>query len=515
MSYYLGVDFGTEGVRAALFDAEGSLCAMESEGYPTYYPKAGWVEQKPEEWWKAFIKVMRRLVEAMDVPPEEIAGMACDTTSCTVLLLDSGLSPIRNALIWMDVRASSQAHRIAGSGSSALKYNGYGSVSAEWMPSKLLWLKENEPELYGKATYACAFQDWVNYRLTGEWAGSINNVTVRWYYDSSSGGWPTGFYERIGLSDAISKFPARILRLGETVGRLIPSVSRQTGLPEGLAVVQGGADAYIGMLGLGAVRPGRVAFITGSSHLLLGHTMSGFHRKGIFGAFPDSVVPGMWVVEGGQISTGSILKWFKEQFIGCTIVKEAERQGLGLYDYMNRCAERIRPGSEGLVLLDYWQGNRNPVTDSRARGAVWGLSLRHTPAHIYRAIMEGVAYGTEHIMRVFREAGYQPEELVACGGATKSSLWMQIHSDVLGMPIHLTVEQNAPLLGDAILAACGTGCYSGIEEAVKGMVKKGSCFEPDKENTERYRYYVDRYIDTYTQLKELMWETVGHEEGSE
>ena len=126
----------------------------------------------------------------------------------------------------------------------------------------------------------------------------------------------------------------------------------------------------MGMLGLGAVRPGRVAFITGSSHLLLGHAAKGFHASGIFGAFPDAVLPGMWVVEGGQISTGSILKWFKEQFIGCGMVREAAERGLSLYEYLNERAAAIRPGSEGLVILDYWQGNRNPLTDSKARGMI-------------------------------------------------------------------------------------------------------------------------------------------------
>jgi len=511
MSYYLGVDFGTEGVRAALFDIEGRLFAMESEGYPTSYPKAGWVEQDPADWWKSFIAVIRKLIDRSGVRGEEIAGMACDTTSCTVLVLNNAFSPLRNALVWMDVRSSSQAERIAGSCANALKYNGYGNVSAEWMPSKLLWIKENEPEIYREAVYACEFQDWINYRLTGQWTGSINNVTIRWYYDLPNGGWPADFYEEIGLGDALKKFPRRILRLGEMVGAVSSAVARETGLPDKLPVVQGGVDAYMGMLGLGAVRPGRVAFITGSSHLLLGHTAEEFHKRGVFGAFPDAVIPGMWVVEAGQISTGSILKWFKEQFTGCGIVREADRRGLSIYDYINQCAECIRPGSEGLVVLDYWQGNRNPLTDSRARGAIWGLSLRHTPAHVYRAIMEGVAYGTEHIMRVFKEAGYSPQELVACGGATKSPLWMQIHSDVLGMPIRLTEEQNAPLLGDAILAAYGTGMYKSIEEGADSMVRIKKHIQPDLSNHERYRYYVGCYIDTYPQMRDLMWDLVEHE----
>ena len=511
MNLYLGVDFGTEGVRTALFDEEGKLHAMESEGYPTYYPRAGWVEQNPDDWWNAFLKATHRLVKRSANKSKDISGMACDTTSCTVLLLDRMFRPLGNALIWMDVRASRQAERIARSNAAALKYNGHGSVSAEWMPSKLLWLKEQQPDLYKASVHACEFQDYVNRRITGEWTGSLNNVTIRWYYDSTEGGWPVDFYRRIGLEDAIDRFPSPVLAPGEVIGTITREVAEATGLPPGLTVVQGGVDAYMGMLGLGAVRPGRVAFITGSSHLLLGPAEKGFHHKGVFGAFPDAVLPGMWVLEGGQISTGSILKWFKDRFTGYDIVREARKKSVSVYDYLNTLAGEIRPGSEGLIVLDYWQGNRNPLTDSRARGTVWGLSLRHTPAHVYRGIMEGVAYGTAHIMRTFHDAGYTPETLVACGGATKSRLWMQIHCDVLGMPIHLTQEQDAPLLGDAILAAHAVGGSGSIQDTTERMVKTIAGYEPDLARHEAYGYYVDRYIDTYDRMKELMWDMAAHE----
>jgi ribulose kinase len=259
------------------------------------------------------------------------------------------------------------------------------------------------------------------------------------------------------------------------------------------------------------VKPGRLAFITGSSHLVLGHTDRGFHKEGIFGAFPDCVMPGLSVVEGAQISSGSVLKWFRDNFMSREHVEKALGAGLSLYEYLNTLAESIQIGSEGLILLNYWQGNRNPLVDSQARGVIWGLSLKHGPAHVYRAIMEGVSYGTEHIMRYFREAGFVPREIYACGGATKSDLWMQIQSDVLGIPIYLTEEPNAPLLGDAILASYGAGLYTGIEEAAGAMVRTRKKVEPDLAKTETYRYYVDRYIDTYPALKGLMHDMLKHE----
>jgi FGGY-family pentulose kinase len=509
--HFLAIDFGTESVRGALFNETGEMVYTAVNGYETVFPEPGWAEQRPSEWWECFLQVVRDIMDNSGVEKETILSMAVDTTSCTVLALDKDFVPLRNAIIWMDVRAFDQANRIAGSGMDALKYNGFGSVSAEWMPCKALWLKENEPQVYKNARYICGFEDWINYRLTGEYTGSINNVTIRWYYDSRSGGWPSDFYEKIGLGDIIERFPKNILELGRPIGKLKPELATVTGLSENTIVVEGGADAYIGVLGLGAVKPGRLAYITGSSHLMIGHTEEGISRKGIFGAFPDCIIPGLYVVEGAQISTGSVLKWFKDQFINRVHEDKAKQKGLSLYDYLNNLAKDIKPGSEGLILLNYWQGNRNPWTDSQARGVIWGLSLKHTPVHVYRAIMEGVAFGTEHIMRHFKEAGFVPDEVYACGGPTQSELWMQIESDVLGIPICLTREPNAPLLGDAVLASYGAGVYNSIEEAALKMVKIKKRIEPDLEKKEMYKYYADKYIATYPLLKDLMHELLEHE----
>lgn len=509
--FFLAVDFGTESVRGAVFDLDGKIVCTEAAAYKTYFPHAGWAEQKPDEWWRAFLSVAQKIVANSAVEAQEIVSLTIDTTCCTVLALDNSFAPLRDALLWMDVRSFQQADRIAASGADALKYNGFGSVSAEWMPCKALWLKENEAEVYNKAAYICEFQDWINHRLTGRYVGSINNVTVRWYYDIDCGGWPVDFYEKIGLGEVLARFPQDILQLGDKIGKIRPEIARECGLSGNTLVVQGGADAYIGAVGLGAVKPGRLAFITGSSHLMIGHTQSEFHKKGIFGAFPNAIMPHLYVVEGAQISTGSILKWYKDSFINRDFEDEAEKRGLSLYNHLSDLATRLKIGSEGLILLNYWQGNRNPLVDSQVRGVIWGLSLKHTPVHIYRSIMEAVSYGTEHIMRYFKEAGFEPEELYACGGATESDLWMQMQSDVLGVPINLTEEPNAPLLGDAILAAYGADIFATIEEAVDRIVKIKKKVEPDAEKTEQYRYYVDQYIATYPRLKDMMHDMLQHE----
>lgn len=507
--YVIGIDGGTESIRIGLFDLQGNLLLSRSSAYQTYYPQSGWAEQYPEAWWDALKEAMAELLGDADVDTHEIKALAADTTSCTVVFLDQDMKPLRNALLWMDVRAAKEAHFIAASGHSALKYNGYGNVSAEWMPCKALWVKRNEPDIYSRAAVVCEYQDFINYRLTGQKTASINNASVRWYYDDENGGFPASFYQAIELGDLLEKFPSKVLDMDQPVGRLTPEAASQLGLKEGTIVAEGGVDAFVGMVGLNVIEPGRLAFITGSSHLLLGMASKPFHAKGIFGTYPNGVLRGQYTVEGGQISTGSILKWFKAHFLKGHAM-EAEGLNKGLYQIMDEKAQEVPVGSEGLIVLDSFQGNRTPLVDPNLRGAIWGLSLRHRPEHVFRAILEGIAYGTEFIFRQFKEAGYETKEIYACGGPTRSRLWMQIHADVSGVPITIPKVQDAPLLGSAILASVASGLYPKVKDAAENMVTISTSVEPDKANHEAYRFYVDRYIETYTQMSELMHQMTDH-----
>jgi FGGY-family pentulose kinase len=504
--YVIGIDGGTESIRVGLFDLRGNLLLAKSSPYETRHPHSGWAEQDPEAWWGSLKEAMSALLGETRVSPNAIKGIGTDTTCCTVVFLDPNMMPLRKALLWMDVRAAKEARFIAESGHPALKYNGYGNVSAEWMPCKALWVKRNEPEIYEKAATVCEYQDFLNYRLTGQRTASINNASVRWYYDDDNGGFPADFYETIQLEDLIGKFPSRILDMDQSVGGLTREAASQLGLREGTPVAEGGADAFVGMIGLNVIAPGRLAFITGSSHLHLGMSPEPFHEKGIFGTYPNSVIRGQHTVEGGQISTGSILKWFATHFLGAQAM-EARNMDKKLYEMMDEKAQTIPAGSEGLIVLDSFQGNRTPLVDPKLRGAIWGLSLRHGPEHVFRAILEGIAYGTEFIFRRFRDAGYETKEIYACGGPTRSRLWMQIHADVSNIPINIPKVQDAPLLGSAILAAVASGLYKTVREATENMVHISDRIEPEAANHEAYGFFVDQYVRSYGQLAELMHET--------
>lgn len=507
--YVLGIDMGTGGARVGIFDLKGNVVVFCSENYPLYTPSSGRAEQDVDEWWAAVCKASKKAIATSGIDPADIKGMSVDTTCCTVLLSGENMIPLRKAILWMDVRASEQAKRIFESGHDALKYNGYGMVSAECLPAKALWIKENEPELWNKATRFYECTDWLIYKLTGQYTASINCASARWYYNSQEGGYPADFYEKIGLEDLIPKLPQRVLSMGEFVGGLTAQAAEELGLVEGTPVGEGGADAFVGVIGLNAVQPGKLTLITGSSHLHIAQVQQAIHSKGMWGAYPDCIVKGLQMVEGGQTSTGSIIEWFVNNLCG-GVKEEAKAQGKSVYDLLNEGAENLPIGAEGLVALDFFQGNRTPYVDPDVRGMFYGLSLNHTPAHMYRAIIESICYGTEAIIEVFRGADFDLSEIVISGGAVKSRFWLQTHADVSNVPITVPKVTEGPCLGSAILGAVAGGVYPDVQTAAENMTAVDYVVQPDVKRHEQYRFYYEKYKQFYALAKEWMHQVTMH-----
>jgi FGGY-family pentulose kinase len=505
----LGIDMGTSSVKAGLFDLQGKAVAFADESYPLYTPKSGWAEQNPDEWWSAICKAVRRLAAGISAQNCSIIGIGLDTTCCTVLAADKHFDILRPAVMWMDIRAAKQAKAITATKNKALKYNGFGNVSAESMPSKALWLKENEPEIYNQAEHIFECTDWLTHKLTGELTASIDTTSTRWYYDRANGGWPSDFYDEIGLEDVIKKFPKDVIDMGALVGRLTAAAAEELGLKQGIPVGEGGADAFVGMIGLNVVRPGSVALITGSSHLHLGLCENEMHKPGMWGSYPDAVIPGLQLVEGGQTSTGSIVNWFKNNFCG-NLKDEASVAGESVYDLLNKNASVLPVGAEGLIALDYFQGNRTPYADPNVRGMFYGMSLNHTVYHLYRSIIESICYGTEVIFDTFKKGGMDIGSVYISGGAVKSDFWVKTHANVSNLPIYIPEVTEAPCLGSAILAAVACGEYPDIQTAAQNMVTIKDKVEPDIAVYEEYQFYFHKYHEIYNMMKNWMNEIAQH-----
>jgi ribulose kinase len=374
-----------------------------------------------------------------------------------------------------------------------LNGNGSGPVSAEWMIPKALWIKRNEPEVYDKAHTICEYQDFLTLRLTGERCASLNNVGLRWHFANREGGWAQSMVDALGMADLVEKWPSRVAAPGEVVGNLTAEAADALGLTTKTKLVQGGADALIGMIGLGVAKPGQLCLITGSSHLQFGVTETPFHAMGMWGAYADIVYPDRYIIEGGQTSTGSIINWLK-RFVGGELD----------FDEMNRKAAELPPGCEGLIVQDHFQGNRTPYTDALSRGAITGLTLAHEPHHVFRAIMEGISFGTRAILDAFANGGYEGTEMVAGGGATNSVLFMQIHADIAGIPVRIPASADGPSLGSAILAAHGAGHFTTIDDGIDAMVKSGRVIEPNPEAMKAYEEVYQKYLALYPALKKAL-----------
>jgi FGGY-family pentulose kinase len=507
--YLMGIDIGTGGVRVGLFDRQGSPAVFHAVEFATHHPHPGWAEQDPGEWWSCLARATRGALAESGVPADEIAGISVDATASTVVASDADGRHLRPAIMWMDVRAADQARRIQETGDPALKYNGFGAVSAELGLPKALWLKENEPETWDRAARVGDCADWVVQRLTGEAVTSINTASGKYYYDRDAGGFPVSLYEAVGVEDLLDKTPQQVLDLGAPVGELGEAAAGELGLKAGTPVAEGGIDAHVGALGLGVVAPGMLALITGSSHVIIGQAADAIHDPGFWGAYTDAIIGGQYTVEAGQASTGSVVAWFKNTLAGGPAA-EADRRGVDPYVVLNELAAEVPVGSEGLVVLDYFQGNRSPYTDPHARGLISGLSLRHGPGHLFRAILEGICYGTELILATLRRHDFEPRSIVAAGGATRSELWMQLHADVSNVPISITRETESPALGAAMLAAVGAGIHPDLATAAAEMVHVERTIDPDPDRHEQYRFYMDRYTELYPQVKDVMHQMARH-----
>jgi FGGY-family pentulose kinase len=510
--FLLGIDFGTGGARVGIFDPKGTPIVFSEREFTLKHPRPGWAEQDPEQWWSSLVGAVNDAMEESGVPAGEIVGISVGSASSTVLAMDDNDEPLREAIMWMDVRSTEQADRIAATGNDALKYNGYGAVSAEWGFPKALWIKDNEPDLYNRARHICDCGDWLIQRLSGEWTSSINISSSKYYYDRDEGGYPESLYDALGAGELLEKYPDEVLDLGTLAGELRKEAAEELGLKAGTPVAEGGVDAYVGAIGLGVVEPGKMALITGSSHVMIGQSEKPIHDPGFWGAFTDALIPGQYTVEAGQSSTGSIVAWFKNNF-AAEAQAEATERGVDTYEVLTELAREVPIGSEGLIVLDYFQGNRSPYTDPLSRGMMWGLSLSHTPGHVFRAIIEGICYGTENILRTMRSQDFEPKLNVVSGGPAKSELWMQMHADVSNVPISFTRVSEGPLLGSAMLGAVGAGIYPDIQAAAQNMVHTAETIEPDLGRHEEYEFYVERYLETYPRMKELMHKMERHVAG--
>lgn len=493
--FVLGIDAGTGSLRAGLFDLQGKPLGFYDQDYQTHYPQPGRAEQQPADWWRALVAAVRGCLQKSAVDPARVIGLAIDAP-CDILLTDQQGQPLSASLMWMDLRASEEARELTATQDPVLRYCG-GDVPAEWPVPKALWLKRHNPELWEQATYLVEQMSWLTWRLTGEQVIPLNSAAAKWHYRAQEGGWPLSLLQAVGLDDMPEKMFGRVLPMGAKAGELTEAAASELGLRPGTAVSMSGIDAHAGMIGMDVLAPGTLALITGTSTCQLVQSAAPIVDPGLWGPFEDAVIAHEWTIEAGQASTGGTVRWLLDMLGG------ALPQGVDRYAIAEEQAAAVPASSDGLVLLDYWQGSRTPIKDPRARGTIWGLTPAHGPGHLLRAVYEGTAYGNRLILEKLAELGVETRQIVACGGGTRSTLWLQILADVAGVPITLTTEPDAVTLGSAICAAVGAGAFSDIRSAAREMVHPGKTVAPEPATRATYDEGYALYKETYAALRPL------------
>ena len=501
MTYLIGVDVGTQSVRSCLFDLGGTVIASATRALSTAFPRPTWAEQDPEEWWRGTVETLKEILQVSRVSPKEIAALSYDCTACTVVALTEEGKPLCPALLWMDERAHVEAEEVSATGHEILKYCG-GKVSPQWMIPKGRWLERHEPDVCKRARWIVDEVDFFTFRLMGRMTASLDNATAKWNYVRPLGGWPADFLRAAQAEKLATKWPTEVLPVGRSLGRIHEAVAREVGLSPETVVAQGGIDAHAGEIALGAVGAGDLALIMGSSTCHMAQSKNPVFAN-IWGPYPDALVEGMFTLEGGQTAAGSIIQWLVEHF-GAEASNQAKNRGVDVFTHLDGLAEAVPPGSEGLLVLDYFQGNRTPYKDPLARGTVIGLTLKHTLPHLYRAVYEGVCFGTRQILEDMVAHGFRLERIFAGGGGAKSRLWTQIQADVLGSPIHLPRDKETMALGAAIWAGLGAGVFTDYRDAIGRMVHIEGTVTPDLRRHAAYGGLYRHYVDLYPAVRATM-----------
>ena len=490
--YLIGVDCGTQGVRAGVFDQDGHLQSLVSKPYAYDALPHGWAEQDADLVLDAMLSAVQDVVPQSGIDPQGVVAIGVDATAVTLVASDRDGKALAPALLWMDSRAKKESDVVNAAAPSALFYTG-GMVSPEWAIPKVMWLKRNRPELYAQADVLVDLVDWLGFRLTGSWCATLGNLVSEWSYVPSDRGWSPEFLRTVGLEDFPQKVPARVLPMGGLVGHLTKEAALSLGLRHGLPVVTAGMDSFAAGVGLGVTAEGRAVFSLGSSSCYLLQTNEPGETKGLFGPMPGPIESGKWLVQGGQTSAASLLNWFADVFISAREQKRARAEEGSVFAWLDKEAQAIPPGSLGLTAVDTFQGNRTPLREPRLSGALLGLTLIHSRTHIYRALMESVACGGRMIIDAFRSSGMAPREIYACGGGASSDLWMQMHADILDLPIVKTEVREAAALGSAMCAAVGAGLYPSLEESRKRMVRPAKAYRPNPDSRPVYEGVYETY----------------------
>ena len=499
MRYVIGVDLGTSGTKTVLFDEKGTVIASRTIEYPMYQPKNGYAEQDPADWYNAAVNTIRDVIEKSGVDNNDIVGLGISGQMHGLVMLDENNQVIRRSIIWCDQRTAKECEEITEKvGAERLIEITANPALTGFTASKIMWVKNNEPENYAKCRHILLPKDYVRFMLTGEYATEVSDASGMQLLDVPNRCWSEEVCSKLGIDMAMLP---KVYESPDITGRITADIAAKTGLKEGTIVVGGAGDNAAAAVGTGVVTDGKAFTTIGTSGVVFAHTSGiSIDPKGRVHTF-CCAVPGCWHVMGVTQAAGLSLKWFRDNFCHEEI-ETAKLMGVDTYELMTAEADTVPIGSDRLLYMPYLIGERTPHLDPNARGIFFGLSAMHTKKHMLRAVMECVSYSLRDCVEICREMGINVSDMMACGGGGSSPMWRQMLADLYGCPVKTVASKEGPALGVAILAMVGAGIYASVPEACAQIITADKVQEPVAENIPQYEKYYQLYTQIYPAAKE-------------
>ncbi len=494
MNTLLGIDISTTGAKAIVIDDQGKVLATSTHTYSLSTPKPMWSEQDPEDWWQAIQLSIKDVLAAANLGPEDIKGIGLTGQMHGLVLLDAQNKVLRPAILWNDQRTSEQCDEmVAKIGlENLIRITGNPALTGFTAP-KILWVQENEPDIYKKIAHILLPKDYVRFKLSGDYAIDCADASGTSLFNITKRGWSEEILSKLEINP---KWLPEVFEGTAITGVISSKGAQATGLKPGTPIVGGGGDQAAQAVGVGAVTEGIVALTLGTSGVVFAPTSEPFiDPQGRLHAMCHSLPPKPgqgWHLMGVMLSAGGSLRWYRDTF------QPGEE-----YPPLLKPAENIPAGSEGLLFLPYLTGERTPYPDPFARGGFIGLTIRHTFAHLTRSVLEGVAFGLRDSMTLIKEAGVgEIKQIRISGGGAKSLLWRQILADVMDAELVTVNTTEGACYGAALLAGVGVGLWSTVKDACEATVTTLNATYPEPANVPVYDSYYQDYRALYPALKE-------------
>lgn len=497
-NYLLGVDIGTGSSKGVLIESvSGTVLAQSTIPHGVSLPHPGWVEQDAETiWWGEFVQIVKDLLQESGVAPREILGVGVSGIGPCVLPVDEEFNPLRPAILYgIDTRATAEIEQyLQDLGEEEVFRRAGCELSASAVAPKILWLYNNEPEVYNKARWFLTCQNFIVARLTGK--ASIDNYTASTYspiIDVEKRSW---IDETTAGINPTAKLPQKYWTT-EVVGGVTLQAAKTTGLQPGTPIIAGTIDAAAEAVSIGNYSVGDTMGMFGSSNSIIAITSAYTRSKTFWGL--NWLFPDQYAVVGGMATVGSLTKWFLETVYRPTPDAPEQNPYAQMADLLNMS----RPGANNLVALPYFEGERTPINDPIARGAFFGLTLRHTQADLYRALLEAVAFGMRHNLEKLADEDIDVKLINAVGGGAKNLGWMQLIANIADVDVRIPQGISGASYGDAILAGIGVGLYKDASQA-KVWDEAALQLKPDHADVDVYDRLYSVYLDLYQQTRNLL-----------